>query len=145
VFSYLGAILLHEVGHAYCARRLGYPLMEIRIGSVHGVCAYDAPENQRDESIIAWGGVLAQLVVAIPLIVLAQTTPITQIPGFGPIVVFLGYLSVGIALINLIPTPGLDGYEAWKLFPILWSQWRWKGKRRGKHIRRVREAFEPPC
>lgn len=118
ICSYFRTILLHEAGHAYFARRMGYQPRNIRLGLVHGTCTFDAPYNLREECIIAWGGVSAQFIVAIPLIVLYQTTPVSQLPLTGPIIVFLGYVSVIIALFNLMPIMNLDGVKAWQLIPI---------------------------
>jgi Zn-dependent protease len=118
ICSYFGTILLHEAGHAYFARRMGYRIRNIQLGLIHGTCSFDAPYELREECIIAWGGVAAQLVIAIPLIVLSLTTPLDRLPLTGPIVVFLGYISVIVALFNLMPMMGLDGVKAWRLIPI---------------------------
>lgn len=118
ICSYFGVILLHEAGHAYFARKLGYEVNAIYLGFVHGLCEYQQPYNKKHESIIACGGVVAQLIVAIPLILAAQFAQLNEVFGFGPIVVFLGYISVLVALINLAPSKTLDGGVAWKLVPI---------------------------
>ena len=118
ICSYFGIILLHEAGHAYFGRRMGYQPREIHLGLIHGRCVFDEPYSLRDECIIAWGGVTAQLIIAIPLIVLNQTTPFDRLPLTGPIVAFLGYISVIIALYNLMPVMNLDGVQAWQLIPI---------------------------
>src|SRR5689334_19310747 len=72
VSSYFALILLHELGHALMARRYGYDATGIYIGVLHGLCEYDSPHYLKEEAIIAWGGVLMQLAVALPLSVLAQ-------------------------------------------------------------------------
>lgn len=118
ICSYFGTILLHEAGHAYFARRMGYRIKNIQLGLIHGTCSFESPDELREECIIAWGGVVAQLVVAIPLIVLSLATPLNQLPLTGPIIVFLGYISVIIALFNLMPLMNLDGVKAWQLIPI---------------------------
>lgn len=117
ICSYFGTILLHEAGHAYFARRMGYRIRNIRLGLIHGTCSFDAPYELREECIIAWGGVVAQLVVAIPLIVISLT-PLNQLPLTGPIFMFLGYISLIVALFNLMPIMNLDGVKAWQLIPI---------------------------
>lgn len=117
ICSYFGTILLHEAGHAYFVRRLGYQPRNIYLGLVHGQCSFDAPYNLREECIVAWGGITAQLIVAVPLILLYQLTPFNQLPLTGPIVVFLGYMSVIMVLFNLMPVMNLDGVKAWQLIP----------------------------
>jgi Zn-dependent protease len=118
ICSYFGTILLHEAGHAYFVRRMGYRIRNIQLGLIHGTCTFDAPYDLREECIIAWGGVAAQMVVAIPLIVLSLTIPLDRLPLTGPVVLFLGYISVIIALFNLMPMMNLDGVRAWQLIPI---------------------------
>ncbi|MEO8670319.1 MAG: hypothetical protein ABI411_03325 [Tahibacter sp.] len=124
ICSYFSIIYLHEAGHAYFAKRLGYRPLAIYIGFLHGRCDYDAPGNPKHAAIVAWGGVVAQLVVAIPLIVLGQNTSLSEVPGLGPVVVFLGYFSAAIAIVNLAPSSALDGGKAWRLVPILWAECR---------------------
>ena len=119
ISSYFSVILLHEAGHAYFAKKLGYDVYAIYLGFFHGLCEYEAPENTKHESIVAWGGVSAQFLVAIPVIALAQFANLSEIWGFGPIVAFLGYISVIVALTNLAPSPLFDGGKAWTLIPIL--------------------------
>jgi Zn-dependent protease len=122
ICSYFGIILLHEAGHAFFARRLGCQPYAIYLNCLHGLCEYELPYDKKDDAIIAWGGVTAQFVVAIPLIFLAQSTSISEIAGLGPVVAFLGYISAFIALVNLAPSPALDGHKAWALIPILWAE-----------------------
>ena len=122
VTAYFGMILLHETGHAFVARRLGYKPSDIYLGLVHGLCVVEASSNPMDEAIIAWGGVLAQLSVALPLIFLSMTTSLAQFDGFGPLVAFLGYISLMMALVNLIPVYVFDGVKAWAVIPLLRSR-----------------------
>jgi len=136
--SYLSMILLHEAGHAYLARRAGARVEAIHLGLFHGLCVYEAPPRERDVYVIAWGGALAQLAVALPLILLANVTPIVRWPILGEVVLYLGYVSLFWAIVNLIPAPGLDGEHAWRLL-------RWPGKSRSgtkparaRHLRRVK-------
>lgn len=141
IACYLAIILLHESGHAYASLRLGYQPLNIYLGFFHGLCEFEAPDNSRDECIIAWGGALAQLAVAIPLVLAGQFTSLAEYPVFAPIIGFLGYISVGTALFNLAPARGFDGKHAWRLFPILIAERRRlaKAKRRSQPaIRRVK-------
>jgi Zn-dependent protease len=119
ISSYFGIIMLHETGHAFVTNKLGYGVRGVYLGFLHGKCECELPSNQKHKSLIAWGGVTAQLVVALPLIIGSQILSINEIYGLGPVVAFLGYISVLIALVNLAPSRGLDGLEAWKLIPVL--------------------------
>ena len=121
---YLGVLLLHEAGHAYVAKRLRLRRYAIRISGIHGTCEIEAPENAKQDYLVAWGGVLAQLMVAVPIIILNAVLGIGQIEPLGPVVAIFGFLSVAIAAFNLIPAPGLDGAKAWRLFPLLLEERR---------------------
>jgi len=123
IASYLAVIVIHEAGHAWVARRLGYRVDAIRIGFFHGLCEGDAPDTESDHVMIAWGGVAAQLAVAIPILILAKLAGDPDFGYAGPVVGILGELNIVIALINLAPAPGLDGHTAWRAIPLLW-QWQ---------------------
>lgn len=119
VACYFGLILLHEMGHAAMAQRLGCRATDIHLSALHGLCTCDSPETTREDALVAWGGVLAQLAVALPLLALDQVPGFVSGPFAGiPIAVF-GYYSVALVVFNLIPKPPLDGAKAWKLLPIL--------------------------
>ena len=124
VGSYFGVLLLHEIGHAAMARRLGYAATDIRLSLLHGGCEHDAPDTRRDEALIAWGGVLAQLAIALPLIALAQVPAFAALPAAAIPIAGFGYFSVLVALFNLAPVPPLDGARAWRLLPVLLAQRR---------------------
>ena len=129
IASYFGMILLHEAGHALFAQKLGYRPVKIQLGLFHGRCWYQGSNNKKHAAIIAWGGVVAQFTVALPLTVLAQTTRLSEVPGFGPLIAFLGYISLMMAFLNLAPSPHLDGGKAWSLLPMVLKEWRDRNKR----------------
>lgn len=124
VLSYFGVILLHEAGHALVAKRLGYSPTEIYLTFIHGLCVYQHPDTLKENAMIAWGGVLLQLLVAIPLIVIGQLTPLGSVSLFAIVVAVLGYMSLLVALLNLAPARGLDGALAWRLLPIIFHEIR---------------------
>src|SRR5689334_17206337 len=66
--SWLGLLLLHETGHAIMAQRKGCRATAIYLYPIHGLCCFEAPWSRFDHCLIAWGGVLAQLLVAVPLV-----------------------------------------------------------------------------
>jgi len=121
---YFAVIAIHEIGHALVARRLGYDVVAIRIGVIHGRCVVEAPETEWEEVLISWGGVLAQVCVAAAVLIVAKLVDGLRLPYFGLAVVFLGYLNVFVAVINLAPGPGMDGETAWKIVPLSWRHWR---------------------
>lgn len=111
LLSLIGLILLHEVGHVTVARHLGYATRSIRLGLIHGRCEYDAPLNRWDETLIAWGGVAAQTLIAVPLRIFDAFWRY-PLGFFAPVILVLGYWSLVVAVFNLIPTRGLDGWLA---------------------------------
>ena len=119
IACYFGLILLHEAGHAAMARRLGYRARDIYLSMIHGLCSYDSPDTFREEALIAWGGVLAQLAVALPLVALAQVPAIASLSFAGIPIAAFGYFSLAMVALNLVPVRGLDGAKAWRLLPIL--------------------------
>ena len=135
VVSYVGLILLHEAGHAYVAKQHRLRRHAIRVAAFHGVCEFEEPEYAKQDYLVAWGGVLAQLLVAVPVILLDVVFDIGQVDLLGPAVAIFGYVSVAIAALNLIPAHGLDGDKAWQLFPLLLEERRERTFRPGRKRR----------
>jgi Zn-dependent protease len=119
VACYFGLILLHEAGHAAMALRLGYRALDIQLSLFHGRCWYEQPDTLREEATVAWGGVLAQLAIAIPLVALAQVPSFASTSMAGIAIAAFGYFSLAMVVLNLAPVRGLDGAIAWRLLPIL--------------------------
>lgn len=124
ITSFFAIMVIHEVGHAWVARRRRYEVHAIRLAMLQGRCEHEAAEHEWDDVAIAWGGVLAQFAVAIPMMVLmALTTPQT-LGVVGIAVQMLGPVSIVIALFNLIPAPGFDGQRTWRVIPLARDWWR---------------------
>ena len=117
--SYFGVILLHEFGHALFAHKLGAQVYRIDLGLIHGVCHYENPYEQKHNSLIAWGGVAMQTAIAVPVLLLAQISFVEKSQLLAPVVIFLGYINLLVALFNIAPSKLLDGGEAWRIIPIL--------------------------
>jgi Zn-dependent protease len=122
IASYLAVIAIHEAGHAWVAHRLGCDVYAVRIGFVHGRCEYYAPHRESDDVMIAWGGVLAQLAIAVPVLIISALLGSRDLGYAAPLVAFLGYVNLLIALVNLAPAEGLDGHTAWRAIPLLWRR-----------------------
>jgi Zn-dependent protease len=124
LISYVAIIVIHEVGHAVVARRLGYEVSAIRIGLLHGRCEYEHPNSAWDASLVSWGGILAQLLIAALVFAIAAALPGKLSDFFGPIVIFLGYINIVIAAMNLTPRAPFDGHLAWRIFPAMIDKFR---------------------
>jgi Zn-dependent protease len=121
---YMSVLLIHEVGHLVAAQRLGCRVDSIKLYPIFGVTYFEVPWTTLDHCIIAWGGVLAQSVIAIPLVLWVEVFGYTKITAVNAVFAILGFFSLGIALFNLLPFPPLDGATAWGLLPALWARKR---------------------
>src|SRR5262245_18745017 len=68
IAAYLSVLLIHELGHVIAAHWRGSEAQYIEIYPIHGLARVGTPYSRFDHCIIAWGGVVAQLVIAIPLV-----------------------------------------------------------------------------
>jgi len=125
-------ILLHELGHAFFVKRFGLVNLGIDLTGFGGLCRWTGQPTKIQRATVAWGGVLAQLVL------FAVTMTIVLITG-RPETTFLADLihaftlpNLFIAAFNLIPFRPFDGGEAWPLFGLLWRRRKrrkkWKDK-----------------
>ncbi len=105
LFSYLAAVILHEMAHAERASRKGYVLNEFRlmpygaalIGEFEGI-------STRDEVSIAVIGPMFSAFCAVVCVALWWLAPVTY-----PFTVQFAYASLSLALVNLLPVYPLDG------------------------------------
>jgi membrane-associated protease RseP (regulator of RpoE activity) len=124
--AYGSVLLIHETGHLIAAQRLGCTVFSINLYPIFGVTRFGAPWSRLDHCIIAWAGVLAQAVVALPLVAWVAVFGYSRFEAVNMLFAILGFFSVAVALFNLLPIPGLDGATAWGIFPALWTQRRLK-------------------
>lgn len=125
--AWIGAVfvvLLHELGHAYLARRYRLHVTEVMLHGLGGHCAYLGEPSEWQRSVVASGGVLAQgilFLVASPLwLLLSFTAGGPNPPEFvWDLLYAWTFTNLAIAIFNLLPIGRLDGTEIWKL-PGLW-------------------------
>ena len=124
-------VLIHELGHAFLVKRRGLFNDRIRVHGLGGVSIHQRG-TVYDQAIIAWGGVLAQLLVLyVPARLLVAFAPLPPSPFLYDLMgAFLG-TNLMVALFNLIPIPPLDGAMAWKLPRLWWTRRRGHQPRRG--------------
>jgi hypothetical protein len=134
-------ILIHEIGHAVLVKARGLQTIEIRIHGLGGECRWAGMPTALDRSIIAWGGVLFQGLLLIATLVALQLAPPLSGPFLPGLVEAFIYTNAFMALLNLLPIPMLDGYEAWRIF----GRVDWKKLRRKLTPRRAPpRPKEPP-
>jgi Zn-dependent protease len=117
--AYYGVILLHECGHMVAAQRTGCLVTSIELYPIWGITCFSEPYSRYDLYVIAWGGVLAQAAVAIPLIAWVEIFGFTRFPPVNALLSIMGFFSLSMAAFNLLPIRPLDGSIAWRLLPAL--------------------------
>ncbi|MGN1201068.1 MAG: site-2 protease family protein [Candidatus Caccovivens sp.] len=103
--SYLLAILLHEYGHYFMAKRLGYKLSRFSISPYGAELAYSGQNfDFRDELKIALAGPIVNLLSSLLVVGIWWVFPI-----FNYFSESFVYISLLLALFNLLPAYPLDG------------------------------------
>ena len=113
-FTFL--VLAHEIGHAIVVSAYRYRALSIDVTGFGGLCRWSGHANGFERSVIAWGGVLAQLVIlllTLLLIAFFGTPPNPHVSQMAYAFLRSDLILIGL---NLIPVPPLDGAEAWKVF-----------------------------
>jgi stage IV sporulation protein FB len=128
--AYLAILLIHESGHLMVARRRGYDALSIALYPVFGLARFERPASRFDRGLIAWGGVLAQTSVAVPIVLCVQVFGYTPWEPLNAALAVLGAVSLGTAAFNLLPVRPLDGSVAWDLIPAFFEQRRLRKNRR---------------
>jgi stage IV sporulation protein FB len=137
-------VATHEAGHALLVHRARLVNLGVDLTGFGGRCRWAGAPTAIQRAVIAWGGVLAQLVV------LALALPVLLVFGW-PDSTFLADLldafvraNLLLIAINLLPVKPLDGAEAWPLFRLLWRARarRRKWKQSISRPQTLREALE---
>lgn len=121
--SFFLAILLHELAHAAVARKRGLPVNTITLFALGGVANIEEePEDARTEFWMAIVGPLTSAFIGTICLLVARAA------GWSPAVdpeqpalamlVWLGYVNLGLAIFNLIPGFPMDGGRV--LRSIVW-------------------------
>jgi len=122
--AYLGVILIHECGHMVAAQRKRLHVESIHLYPIHGLCHFQEPWSRYDHAAIAWGGVVAQAAVGMPIALWVATVGFTPFAALNVALGILSYYNLAVAAFNLLPIPGLDGPVAWSLIPELAKRFR---------------------
>ena len=115
--AYMAVLLVHEAGHMIAAQRLHSEVISIQIYPIFGITKFEMPWSRFDHCVIAWGGVIAQAVIAIPIVAWVARFGYTSFEPINAVLALLGFFSVGVAVFNLLPIPPLDGATAWSIVP----------------------------
>jgi Zn-dependent protease len=126
-------MLLHEAGHLFVAQRKHCKVLSIRLYPVFGITYFEIPWSRLDHCLIAWGGVLAQAIVFVPLVTWVAFFGYTRVELLNMVFAILGFFSLGVAILNLLPVPPLDGAIAWTLPAAIMADRRSRVVRRPIH------------
>jgi Zn-dependent protease len=122
-----GSILLHELGHAFAARRVGGRADEILLWPLGGLAFCDCPPTWRANLVVAAGGPLVTvLIVGASALVFRFVDP-GRSPYLNAAGIVLVEWNLFILIFNLIPLYPMDGG---RIFHAL--AWAWFG-RHGAH------------
>jgi Zn-dependent protease len=137
--GYFVLVCMHELGHALLARRYRLQVYDVIIHGLGGYCTHEGTDSAFQRSVIAWGGVLAQLLLFVAAAIVSGSTL-----GHGMLFAavsgqdYVGYahtlandflgvmLSTNLLIIalNLLPLRGLDGHDAWRLPRLAYQRWQ---------------------
>lgn len=115
----------HELAHAFCASKLGYRLNKISLMPYGAVIDGDLKEvSLKDEISVALAGPICNLLTAGAFVALWWLYPATY-----PYTDTACYLSLSIAIVNLLPAYPLDGGRIFRcvIFSSLLNSERLKG------------------
>jgi len=120
--AYAVLILVHESGHLLAALSLRLKVYSVDISGNGGLCKFDRPKRIRESVLVYSGGLVAQFVVFLLVII---TFNFMGIPASGParaVYIIFTYVNIGIFIINFIPGMAVhagsmtDGTVLWRLF-----------------------------
>lgn len=117
--SWLGVILLHETGHLLAAHKKHCEVFGIDLYPILGVARYQQPWSAMDDCLIAWAGVVAQAVIAVPIVMVVSLLGYTRFEPVNAALAIWGFFSLGVAILNLLPFAPLDGAIAWRIVPLM--------------------------
>jgi Zn-dependent protease len=110
--AWLGLIFIHECGHLIVAQQRHCEALSVELYPIHGWCRFEAPWSRFDHCLIAWGGVAAQTVVAVPLVTYVTVFGYTRFAPVNAMLAILGPYSLFVVVFNLLPAGRLDGTRA---------------------------------
>jgi Zn-dependent protease len=122
--AYLSVLLIHETGHLIAAQRKGCEVISIQLYPFFGFTRFGTPWSRFDHCVIAWAGVIAQAVVAIPILVTVELFGYSRFEAVNMLIAILCYYSIFVAFFNLLPIAPLDGSVAWGIIPAWFEERR---------------------
>ena len=117
--TFFASLLLHEVGHALTAKRLGMTIDGITLWLFGGVARFNGMfPSARAEFRIAIAGPLVSVGLGGFFVLLAWVTHLGR--AVDGVLAWLGYINLVLAAFNMLPAQPLDGGRV--LHAALWSR-----------------------
>lgn len=139
---FFAAIVAHELSHALVARGRGLPVRSITLFALGGVAQLEKePEDATTEFWVSIVGPVASAAIGCACLILAwvlgwsmMTEPTTPLMAM---LVWLGYINIGLAIFNLLPGFPMDGGRV--LRAIVW--WSTGSRQRATRVASVTGQF----
>lgn len=128
LMALLFVLILHELGHAWFASRLGLNAYFIKIYPWGGLCSHESSSMEYNNNVVAWGGVAAQAIIFVPALLIMYFFGDLMSENMNELLLYLGTYNAVLALINLIPIKPLDGASCWRTVPLFFKYGRIKKK-----------------
>ncbi len=111
---FFAAIVAHELSHAMVAIRRGLPVSSITLFALGGVAQLEKePEDAKTEFLVSIVGPIASAVIGFVCLALtwALGWTVTAEPAtpLMAMLVWLGYINIGLAIFNMLPGFPMDG------------------------------------
>ena len=111
---FFAAIVAHELSHAMVARHRGLPVSSITLFALGGVAQLEKePEDAKTEFLVSIVGPIASAVIGFVCLALAWALDWTLMPEpatpLMAMLVWLGYINIGLAIFNMLPGYPMDG------------------------------------
>ena len=114
--SLLAIMIVHELGHAFLARRYRLRVVSIDITPVGGTCVLEGDPTLSEAAVVAWGGVLAQAALLVAAFVVRTVVSFMTAGLLDGMFDTLITTNLVLIALNLLPVAPLDGALAWRLF-----------------------------
>jgi Zn-dependent protease/CBS domain-containing protein len=111
---FFAAIVAHELAHALVARRRGLPVRSITLFALGGVAQFEKEaEDAQTEFLVSIAGPIASALIGFVSLLLAWLLGWTMLtePTTPPMamLVWLGFINLGLAVFNMLPGFPMDG------------------------------------
>lgn len=120
---FFAGLVAHELSHALVAKARGLPIHKITLFALGGVAQIEREaEDAKTEFLVAVVGPVTSCVLGVVLLVIAAAlgwdgNAFPPSPGLS-ILVWLGYINIGLGIFNMVPGFPLDGGRV--LRAIIW-------------------------